>query len=513
MYEDNEDGSRPAEQPPAGPQEQSPTGPAAGADYPTTPQPGYWGPTPYRYSTQPSQFGQPGQPGPYGYSTQPSQFGQPGPYGYPSQPGQPTYDPHFWAPPEPPPSAAAKTRKHRRALVGSISAAAVTAAAVGIVATHVGNSNDSSTPTSATNPNSQLSPFSNGNGLGEGNNGGPDDSGSSGSRGGFGNGFGGDNGFGNGSGGSSSGQRAQATDTQQVGVVDIDTVLNFGSGKAAGTGIVLTSGGEILTNNHVVEGSTSIKVTIVSSGKQYTGTVVGTDPTDDIAVIQLKDASGLATANLGDSSKVAVGDAVTAVGNAGGVGGTPSAAAGTVTALNQSITASDGNGSNSEQLTGMIQVNANIKAGDSGGPLYNASDKVIGIDTAADTGRGGTGTTGFAIPIAKATSIADQIESGVETSTIHIGYPAFLGVQLSSTQAPGAGVAIGGVVDGSAAAKAGLVAGDSVTSVNGTAVTSSTQLAQVMAGLEPGQHVKLTWTDSSGSSHIATVTLGTGPAD
>jgi len=358
-----------------------------------------------------------------------------------------------------------------------------------------------------------LSPFSNGNGLGEGNNGGPDDSGSSGSRGGFGNGFGGDNGFGNGSGGSSSGQRAQATVTQQVGVVDIDTVLNFGSGKAAGTGIVLTSGGEILTNNHVVEGSTSIKVTIVSSGKQYTGTVVGTDPTDDIAVIQLKDASGLATANLGDSSKVAVGDAVTAVGNAGGVGGTPSAAAGTVTALNQSITASDGNGSNSEQLTGMIQVNANIKAGDSGGPLYNASDKVIGIDTAADTGRGGTGTTGFAIPIAKATSIADQIESGVDTSTIHIGYPAFLGVQLSSTPAPGAGVAIGGVVDGSAAAKAGLVAGDSVTSVNGTAVTSSTQLAQVMAGLEPGQHVKLTWADSSGSSHIATVTLGTGPAD
>ena len=166
--------------------------------------------------------------------------------------------------------------------------------------------------------------------------------------------------------------------------------------------------------------------------------MVGTDPTDDVAVIQLKDASGLATAKLGDSSKVAVGTAVTAVGNAGGTGGTPTAASGTVSAINQSITASDDNGSNAERLTGMIQVNANIQPGDSGGALYdNATGTVIGMNTARLVQRpAGSATaprtTGFAIPIAKATSIADQIESGTRTSTIHIGYPAFLGVQLAA---------------------------------------------------------------------------------
>jgi S1-C subfamily serine protease len=122
-------------------------------------------------------------------------------------------------------------------------------------------------------------------------------------------------------------------------VVDINTVLDFGAGKAAGTGIVVSSTGEILTNNHVVEGSTSISVTVVGTGRSYTATVIGTDPTQDVAVVQLKDASGVAAARLGDSSRVAVGDTVTAVGNAGGTGGVPSAATGTVTAIGQSITA------------------------------------------------------------------------------------------------------------------------------------------------------------------------------
>ena len=217
-----------------------------------------------------------------------------------------------------------------------------------------------------------------------------------------------------------------------VGVVDINTVIDYGAAEAAGTGIVLTSNGEILTNNHVIDGATSIKVTIVSTGKSYTATVVGDDPTDDVAVLQLSGASGLATAKLGDSSSVAVGNTVTAVGNAGGTGGTPSAATGTVTALNQSITATDEGGGNSENLTGMIEINADIQAGDSGGPLYSASGTVIGIDTAASSQSFNSTTTGFAIPINKALSIAKQIESGTETSTIHIGPTAFLGVELGS---------------------------------------------------------------------------------
>ncbi|HQY98293.1 MAG TPA: trypsin-like peptidase domain-containing protein, partial [Phycicoccus sp.] len=123
----------------------------------------------------------------------------------------------------------------------------------------------------------------------------------------------------------------EATAAQLTGVVDIVTTVDYGSGEAAGTGIVLTSDGEILTNNHVIEGSTSIEVTVLSTGQSFTAHVVGTSPTNDIAVLRLDGASGLATAPMGDSSTVAVGDAVVGVGNAGNEAGT-SAAAGTVTA-------------------------------------------------------------------------------------------------------------------------------------------------------------------------------------
>jgi S1-C subfamily serine protease len=297
-------------------------------------------------------------------------------------------------------------------------------------------------------------------------------------------------------------------------VVDIRTVLDFGAGKAAGTGIVVSSTGEILTNNHVVQGSTSISVTVVSTGKSYTAAVVGTAPTEDVAVIQLKDASGLAAARLGDSSKVAVGNAVTAVGNAGGTGGVPSAATGTVTAIGQSITASDPTGSNAEQLTDLIQINAPIQAGDSGGPLYASDNRVIGIDTAASSPRS-TSITGFAIPIVKAVSIARQIEAGPASSTIHLGYPAFLGVEMGyrGLAQGSSGAAIAGVVSGSAAAQAGLTAGDTITSVDGSAISSASDLTTAMAGHQPGQQVRLSWSDASSQTHSATITLGAGPAD
>jgi S1-C subfamily serine protease len=185
-----------------------------------------------------------------------------------------------------------------------------------------------------------------------------------------------------------------------------------------------------------------------------------------------------------------------------------------VTALNQSLTASDSNGSNAERLTGMIEVNAAIEAGDSGGPLYTAAGSVIGIDTAASSAsaRSGTGAvTGFAIPIAKALGIADQIESGQASSTVHIGYPAFLGVQLSPTGVGGA--AIAGVVNGSAADKAGLADGDTITAVDGTAISTASGLSSVLAQHKPGDQVRLTYTDSAGQSHSVTATLGSGPAD
>ncbi|NEA37521.1 PDZ domain-containing protein [Streptomyces sp. SID13031] len=178
------------------------------------------------------------------------------------------------------------------------------------------------------------------------------------------------------------------------GLVDVNTVLGYEGAQAAGTGIVLTSDGEILTNHHVIAGATEISVTDKGNGKTYTATVVGYDTAHDIAVLKLKDASGLETAKIGDSSKVQVGDQVVGIGNAGGKGGTPSYAAGKVTALDQAITATDESGANPENLTGLIQTDANIQPGDSGGPLANSAGEVIGVDTAGGTSNPGSGSSG-----------------------------------------------------------------------------------------------------------------------
>ena len=320
--------------------------------------------------------------------------------------------------------------------------------------------------------------------------------------------------YGNGTGGlgtgtgTATGITRDATDAESVGVVDITTVIDYGSAEAAGTGIVLTANGEILTNNHVVDGATKITVTVVSTGRSYSASVVGTDAGDDVAVLQLSGASGLKTVTLDDDT-VAVGDAVTAVGNAGGTGGTPTAATGTVVALDQSITASDGTGSDAEQLTGMIEVNAAIEAGDSGGPLYDSEGEVIGIDTAASSGQSAT-TVGFAIPIAKAVAIADRIESGEDSATIQQGTPAFLGVRFAQDAAGSA--TISGVVDGSPAADAGLQAGDTITAVNGSTVDSADALSTALAKYDAGDRVRITWVDTTGTSHTTTVTLVAGPA-
>ena len=315
-------------------------------------------------------------------------------------------------------------------------------------------------------------------------------------------------------------------------MVDIDTKLSYQQAAAAGTGMIITSNGEILTNNHVVDGATSITATVVSTGKTYTAKVVGTDATDDVAVLQLQGASGLTTINAADSSKVAAGDQVVAIGNAGGTGGTPSVVTGSVTDTNQSITASDESGSDAEQLSGLIQTDAPIVAGDSGGPLVNTDSQVIGMDTAASSQNqfASQSSVGFAIPINHALSIAKQIEAGQASAKIHIGETAFLGVELapasSSTSGNGSGygsgygsgsgtatngVTIQGVVSGSPADKAGMTAGDTVTAFAGKAVDSQKTLSSLTQAHHPGDRVSVTWTDASGSSHTATVTLVVGP--
>lgn len=328
--------------------------------------------------------------------------------------------------------------------------------------------------------------------------------------------------FGSGSSGSVSSAAGGPSDPAAIasrvepGIVDVDTTLSYENEAAAGTGIVLTSNGDVLTNNHVIDGATSIRVTDLGNGRVYTATVLGYDRSGDIAVLKLNGASGLKVATLGDSSRVRVGEAVVGIGNAGGAGGTPSIAGGSVTALDQSITATEQDGGNPENLTGLIEVNAYIRAGDSGGPLATTSGKVIGMDTAASVGFSfeTTGTEGYAIPINSAAAIARKIASGQGSASVHIGRTAFLGVQVYSTQSgvSPSGAVINEVVTGSPAASVGLAVGDVITSLGGKAVHSAPGLTTLMQLYHPGDRVRIGWTDSTGSRHSGTMQLAAGPA-
>jgi len=210
---------------------------------------------------------------------------------------------------------------------------------------------------------------------------------------------------------------------------------------------------------------------------------------------------------------------VIAIGNAGGVGGAPSVVDGTVQATGQTITASDQGGANAERLSNLIQTNAPIQPGDSGGPLVDANGKVIGMDTAASSGNRfqAAANTAFAIPINDAMSIIHQIESGHESATIHLGLPGFLGVAVQDGSgvfggSGSTGATVSSVVSGSPAANAGIRTGDTITSVNGQSVSSAQDLTTQLRSHHPGDTVTISWTDSSGSTHTATVKLITGPA-
>jgi len=332
------------------------------------------------------------------------------------------------------------------------------------------------------------------------------------------------------------------------GLVIINTALQYDSEAAAGTGMVINADGLILTNNHVIEDSTKITATVFSTGKTYPATVVGYDQTGDVALLQLQHASGLTTVPIGTSSSVKAGQAVVALGNAEGQGSI-SATAGHVTALNQTISASDEGGStSSETLHGMIQTNADIVPGDSGGPLAS-SGGVIGIDTAGNDANDQQEAAGFAIPINTALSVARQIAAGHASSTITIGYPPFIGIFIGSgsssspqtqaqqqeqqndgsgstqscytsnadltvpsTIAPvSSGTLIDGTICGSPAASAGLTGGAVITAVNGQAVGSPDDLASILARFHPGDVISVGWVSPSGQRTTSSLHLTAGP--
>jgi S1-C subfamily serine protease len=298
-------------------------------------------------------------------------------------------------------------------------------------------------------------------------------------------------------------------------LVDINTITDGGTGAAAGTGMVLTPSGLVLTNNHVIAQATSIEAVDIGNGQTYTARVLGYDERRDVALIQLEGASGLAAVTLGDSAHVHVGGQVVTIGNAGGVGGTPAARSGTVLALNRAIVVSDAYDRSSEHLTQLIQIHGDLQPGDSGGPLVDGAGDVIGMDTAASSGfelSSQTTGQGFAIAIDAVKRIAAQIRAGAASNTIHLGPTAFIGVEIDSESKGPAGAAVSGTVPGTAAANAGLDAGDVITALGTRSITSSNALTEALVPCRPGQRVTLTWLDPAGVGHSAVITLGTGPA-
>ncbi len=307
------------------------------------------------------------------------------------------------------------------------------------------------------------------------------------------------------------------SDKVSPSVVNINTTLS-GGGEAAGTGIVLTSDGVVLTNNHVIDGATDILVEIDGSGSLKSAKVLGYDATNDVAVIKIKNVSNLKAATLGDSSQVAVSDTVIAIGNALGKGGAPTVTSGVISGLDREITAGDANGGNAETLRNMIQIDAEIQPGDSGGPLVNTDGEVIGINTAAAASGGfrqAAANVAFAIPINNAKAIADQIIAGRTSATVHIGERGIIGISIQSDTVAGrrttTGAVVIGVEPGSPGDSAGLAEDDVITAINDTPVHNSTDLNTVMSPFHPGDKVKITWTDSAGEKHTETIALMLGP--
>jgi S1-C subfamily serine protease len=299
--------------------------------------------------------------------------------------------------------------------------------------------------------------------------------------------------------------RDAASAAAQVGpqIVDIDAKLGFQSAIGAGTGIVIDPS-VILTNNHVIAGATDLTARSIANGQTYPATVIGFDRQHDIAVLQLA-GGGLPVANIGNSNGLAVGDPVVSLGNAGGVGGAPSVEEGRIGGVNQTVSANDALTGSTETLVGLIQIDANIRPGDSGGPTVNAANQVIGMNTAASQnyhlGRG----QGFAIPINEAMAIAGQIRSGASSPTVHIGPTAFLGVGVNDA-AGGSGAIVRQVIPTGPAAGAGLAPGDVITSINGQPVNSATALTNILDQHHPGDHVGVGM-----QGRNVDVTLGDGP--
>jgi S1-C subfamily serine protease len=313
-------------------------------------------------------------------------------------------------------------------------------------------------------------------------------------------------------------------------IVDVTSTLASQGSEAAGSGMVLTASGEILTNNHVIENATSIVVKISSGSQTFPAKVVGTDVVHDVAVLQAQGPSGLPVLPLGNSAQVSVGDSVIAIGNALNRPGPPAVTEGSITGVARSITVQNDVGV-AEQLSDLFETTAQLEPGNSGGPLFDATGRVIGMNTAATTGSNPNfgSNDGFAIPINDAIGIVHQIEHAPGTRTVNPGTSGLLGVAVqfngsagdgehapagrASSGAQGrAGALVVQVQAGSPAENAGLVSGDDIVSVDGQTITSSATFTQTIAAKNAGDTVQISWIDQQGNHHSVAIQLASRPA-
>jgi S1-C subfamily serine protease len=306
-------------------------------------------------------------------------------------------------------------------------------------------------------------------------------------------------------------------------VVNITTTVE-GGGRAAGTGIVISRSGLVVTNRHVISGATAVTVEFGASGTTRSARVLGYSVVDDVALLQVQNVSDLDAAEIGTSTSLSIGDLVVALGNAGGRGGSPTVVSGTVTGLDEQITASNADGSGAQTLDGLIELAADIRSGDSGGPVVDDAGKVVGMSVAASVDNGfGRAGRGYAIPIEDVVAIAKKISSKEGGPTIRVGATrAVLGVQIqpdlaSSRRVPGGlptgtgGALVLGVEEGSGASRAGLAEGDVIVGLGGRTITASRDVVEALVAYSPGDKVEVTWRDRSGATQRAMVALGEGP--
>ncbi|KUI28382.1 serine protease [Mycobacterium sp. IS-1742] len=293
-------------------------------------------------------------------------------------------------------------------------------------------------------------------------------------------------------------------------VARIDTEIDYQGAIGTGTGIVLDPGGQVLTNYHVVQGADRTNVTV--AGRSFPADLVGYDRGRDIAVIQLLGAGGLPVAPIGDSAALAAGEPVVALGNAQGSAAPLTREVGSVTAFGRTVQAEDSLTGASDELTGLIEFAAPVRAGDSGGPVVNSAGQVVGITTAASVNfRMGPGGKGFAIPINEAIGVANQIRSRTPSDTVHIGPPALLGVGVRTAPTDVPGVVIQEVLRGGPAEAAGLMDGDVLIAINGVRLPSATALTYTLDRFYPGDAVDVTWIDRAGQERTGRAILAPGP--